>query len=167
MPQKDKSPKRRRHTPRLDIWRYQNTVSYRLLAWASLNVLGGVWLQQQRSKVGRGIAMQSIGWGAINAAIAIGGRIASSVRQNNQPHPHAQESIQREHKNLSRALWINGFLDILYMVGGGILIARKGREDKLARGNGIGIVIQGLFLFLFDILHALDLDSKHPTQREK
>ncbi len=40
------------------------------------------------------------------------------------------------------------------MAGGLTLVATLGATDPFAAGNGWGIVVQGGFLFVFDLLHA-------------
>ena len=142
-----------------DIWQYQETVSKRLAAWAALNMFLGVWFQQRRNKTLRGVGMQSISWGAINALIAIFGNTAATIRRNGKDDPFAAEVVQKEHRNLLLALWINAGLDVLYIIGGGALIVTRGSKDRLARGNGWGIIIQGTFLFVFDVIHALIMSN--------
>jgi len=139
----------------LDIWQFQKVVSRRLLWWAGLNVGLGLWLQQRRNKFWRGVAMQAISWGAINAGIAVVGKRATTFRLRRQDAPYARETVRKEERNLSRALWINAGLDVLYMIGGVALAFTRGRRDRLMRGNGWGIVVQGGFLFVFDVVHAL------------
>ncbi|MEL6269227.1 MAG: hypothetical protein AAFR22_05395, partial [Chloroflexota bacterium] len=68
-----KAPFSEPYTARHNIWEFQSIVSRRLLWWAVGNVIVGMWLQQRRSKFLRGMGMQSISWGAINAMIAVGG----------------------------------------------------------------------------------------------
>ena len=41
------------------------------------------------------------------------------------------------------------------MLGGFIFARTKGAADEKLRGQGWGIVLQGLFLFKFDLIHAL------------
>ncbi|MBN1486484.1 MAG: hypothetical protein JW981_02505 [Anaerolineae bacterium] len=58
---------------------------------------------------------------------------------------------------MRRILSVNTGLDVLY-VGGGLLVAKsKGRDDDVWRGAGSGIVVQGAFLFFFDLFHAWQL----------
>lgn len=147
-----------------DIWQFNTIVSRRLLLWAGINIAAGVWLQQQRNKFWRGVAMQSISWGAINAGIAVIGGAVTQSRQQQLTDPHAKEIVEREHRNLYRLLWINAGLDVGYVLGGLILALTRGSKNRLMRGNGWGIVIQGGFLLLFDAVHALIMASKK-TQR--
>ncbi len=77
-------------------------------------------------------------WALVNAAIAYGGWLGT------EPHP----------ASLRQLLWINAGLDILYMaVGLGLWM----RPSSMLKGFGLAIAIQGLFLFLFDLFHALQI----------
>ncbi len=69
------------------------------------------------------------------------------------PDPYAPEILHREGANLQRLLWINALLDLFYMRGGEWLM-RKGGAYR--RGMGVGIFVQGLALFIFDLIHATD-----------
>jgi hypothetical protein len=154
------------HNGALDIWRFQRVLSTRLLAWAGLNILGGAWLQQQQNKVLRGVGIQAISWGAINALIAVGGTVATNLRLQKIEKPEDRALQRKERQNLTRILWINAGLDVLYMLGGTAWALTRGKQDRLQRGNGWGVVIQGAFLFVFDIVHALILTTEDQPTRE-
>ena len=52
-------------------------------------------------------------------------------------------------------------------MAGGVWLARtKGREDAGWRGQGWGIVVQGAFLFLFDLYHAMRVPRGEDSQPE-
>ena len=111
----------------------------------------------------RGFGVQALLWGAIDAAIAAFG-LRNTARQRaaakQRAAAHDAASIEREARKLWRLLWINTGLDVLY-IGGGILLAlTAGREDLFLRGAGWGIVVQGSFLFLFDLIHARSVPLK-------
>ncbi|MEO0562231.1 MAG: hypothetical protein AAF125_08955 [Chloroflexota bacterium] len=141
------------------IWQFQRSVSRRLMWWAGLNVVLGLWLQQRRNKFWRGVGMQAVSWGAINAAIAGGGTFFARRRERYGDAPYSDPVLGREYTNLYRALWINAGLDIAYILGGMLLAWTRGSRDRLMRGNGWGIVMQGGFLFIFDVIHALIMSS--------
>ncbi|MBN1978402.1 MAG: hypothetical protein JW918_13475 [Anaerolineae bacterium] len=71
------------------------------------------------------------------------------------PDPSAPEVLAREARNLRRILLINTGLDVLYVAGGVALALTLGADNPFWRGNGWSIVVQGGFLFCFDLLHAL------------
>jgi hypothetical protein len=118
-----------------------NTIAQRLLLWGAISTGGGVILQLSRRPFWIGFGQQAIGWGLIDALIAlIAGRSAA-------------RSING--RTLRRILLINAGLDVLYMLGGFLFARTKGAADDKLRGQGWGIVLQGLFLFKFDLIHAL------------
>jgi len=149
-----------------DIWRFQALVTRRLLWWAAANIAAGAWLQQRQSKFLRGVGMQSLSWGGINALIALIGGGFTRIRHANNPDPTAPEIVQRERRNLGAALWINAGLDVFYILGGIALALTRGKRNPLMRGAGWGVVIQGGFLFVFDLVHALILSDKDSSSAE-
>lgn len=128
---------------------FQRTVSNRLLQWSAISIVVGLLLQRVRSPFWRAFGQQAIGWGAIDAALAIFGRrgLEQKVQRGYPP-----EEATQDLRNLRRILWLNAGLDVLYMAGGLALFRRK---DETQRGHGAGILVQGLFLFKFDLIHAL------------
>jgi hypothetical protein len=96
----------------------------------------------------------------IDAAIAVFGHISTQDRVDRIPNPGTVEVKREEAKQLGRILWINAALDVIYVIIG-LLWMRRDRGDGSARGNGFGVIIQGMFLLVFDTLHALRLPKKH------
>lgn len=141
-----------------DSENFQRTLTNRLLAWGVLSVAGGALLQLARSPFWRAFGQQAMGWGAIDAALAIFGRrgLANKVQRG---YPPAEAT--KDLRALRRLLWLNTGLDVLYMAGG---LALLRRDDKAQRGHGAGILFQALFLFKFDLLHALLLTGR--TEQE-
>lgn len=113
----------------------------------------------RRNKFWRGFAMQALSWGAIDALIALGGQFAARRRQAALREPDSPEVQTRETENLRRLLWINAGLDVLYVSSGLLWALTRGQRDALQRGNGWGVVVQGLFLMVFDTVHARRLRS--------
>jgi hypothetical protein len=134
------------------IYDFQDALSRRLLAWSALSIIAGTILLIVGDGFWRGLGLQAIVWGMIDAAIAIfGSRSAHKRRAAGQNNP---EVTNREARNLRKLLWINTWLDVLYIAGGFAVLFVFGGLDPFAAGNGIGIVLQGSFLFLFDLLHV-------------
>ncbi|MBM4427863.1 MAG: hypothetical protein FJ031_11590 [Chloroflexi bacterium] len=67
------------------------------------------------------------------------------------------DTAPKETANLKRILLINTALDVFYVAGGIALIFTLGAENPEWRGHGWGIIVQGGFLFFFDLFHALKL----------
>ena len=70
------------------------------------------------------------------------------------------EKEAHESRRLERVLWGNTALDVLYVLGGVWLMQGWGAESPLWRGHGLGVVIQGGFLFFFDLYHAITLRNR-------
>ena len=120
---------------------FTKTIAQRLLLWGAISTIGGVILQFSRHPFWIGVGQQAIGWGLIDALIAlIAGRSTSR---------------SFSHSTLRRVLLINAALDVLYMLGGFIFARTKGAADEKLRGQGWGIVLQGWFLLKFDLIHGL------------
>jgi len=137
----------------IDMWQFQATLSRRLAQWAALSTgLGMVMLL--RRGFWRGMGGQFVGWAFVNVGIAFFGTVMTDRRRQTLDAPEDPAVQLKEQKSLRRLLWINAGLDILYMLGG----LRLRASDKAARsGMGVGIFLQGLFLFGFDVIHALAL----------
>jgi hypothetical protein len=136
----------------VSIWTYQDTISRRLLSWSALSIVAGLAVTPLNS-YWRGFGWQAVGWGVIDAAIAYFGRASARKRQS---QPDAALRVERERRNLSLLLWINVGLDALYMLGGRRLTQRR-HASRMLRGTGWGIVLQGAFLFIFDLYHAASI----------
>ena len=87
-------------------------------------------------------------WNIANLGAAIPGYINAS-KKTGKPLP-ADETL-KEQKKIETIFLVNGGLDLVY-IAGGIYLNNKGNttnSDKL-RGYGTGIILQGVFLLLFD-----------------
>ena len=139
----------------MNIWQFQHMLSRRLQKWAIVSIGSGL-LMRFGSPFYKGIGAQFIGWGAINAAIALFGRNSADNRAADIPNPGLLSVKEKETSNLRKLLLVNAGLDVLYVLFG-LRMARRDKGDGVRRGNGLGIVIQGAFLLIFDLLHASGL----------
>jgi hypothetical protein len=137
----------------VSIWQFQRSLLLRLLAWGFSSIALGTWLMRI-SRFWRGVGSQFIGWGAINTCIALFAGANSSHRMRTHPQALEPDYMDRETRNITQLLWLNTFLDVLYMAGGLGLVFRR-TQDRFQRGMGWGIVVQGGFLFFFDLIHAI------------
>ncbi len=140
--------------PRTDIFQFQAQLGERLAQWSRLSIASGLILTLLGNRTWRGVGTQFAGWGLIDLIIAWIG-LRSARNKAATPANHAPEAQARERANLKRVLWINAGLDIGYVTGGALLTKHKGRADPFWRGAGWGIIIQGAFLLVFDLVHAL------------
>ena len=139
----------------MNIWDFQTRLTRRLLIWSVFSVFFSTLTFFSVNSLLRGLAIQFCVWGIIDAGIAIFGAYASAKKQ---AKLQADELAETKEANwLERILWINTALDVLYILGGLWLMQTWGTESPLWRGHGLGIVIQGGFLFFFDFFHAFSL----------
>lgn len=143
----------------LSIWKRQEEITRQLSAWAAISILTGGLLALDPARQRKGIGVQFIGWGVVNGLIALVGGRGAEKRRAQLPDPEAPHVQAQERQNLKRLLWINSGLDVLYIAGGLGLARGKGRTDPYWRGQGWGVMLQGLFLLCFDSLHALFLQE--------
>lgn len=143
------------------IWDFQDTLSRRLLLWSAMSIAAGALLLLAGGDFGRGFGVQALAWGAIDAAIAFFGQRTAARRR--ATGPHTAEALAGEAAKLRRLLWVNTGLDVLYVAGGLVLLYTMGAQSLFAAGNGWGIIVQGGFLFVFDLLHALAVPRREPA----
>lgn len=145
--------------PTTSIWTFNRSLSNRLLLWAIFSMVSGFLLQRSRRPLLKGIGSQAVGWGIIDAAIAIFGQQSAERKQ-----ASATPLTEVQHaRSLRRLLWINALLDVGYVAAGWWVVRTKGRTSESWRGHGWGVIIQGKFLFVFDLVHALragEVDSE-------
>ncbi len=134
----------------MTIWPLQARISRHLLFWSALSITGGALLLFA-TPFWRGVGLQALVWGTVDAAIALFG-LLSLRRKQRRPDANELETLGRKARNLRRLLLINAGLDVLYIVVG-IAVLDSFTTD-FARGNGVGIIVQGGFLLLFDAFYA-------------
>lgn len=139
----------------------QQSMTAILMGWAAGSmVIGALWTRQS-NKILRGIGIQFFTWGAIDGLLAWfglrNGRKDTTEFYSNQL---TVNDIDKKARNLRRILWFNFVLDITYMLFGRRMMTNT---DLYRRGSGIGVFIQGAFLFIFDAVFA---DSIKPPKQD-
>lgn len=139
----------------MNSYEMQITISKRLVKWALLNILAGTILFFSAIELVTGLAIQSLCWGSINAIIALAGlwHGRSRMRGANSGAFDMKKDTDRIGK-FARLLWFNFYLDGIYILGGALLALFYTQND-LWLGHGIGIIVQGSFLLVFDLYHAI------------
>lgn len=130
----------------------QRTAMLVLGSWAVANIGAGLALRGDADGENRYWHDMNAGWNAVNLAIA-GLGYWSTMRTD--PASFDLASTLAEQHKLQKILLFNAGLDIAYMLGGAYLIERAkndlDRRDQL-RGFGKSIILQGGFLFAFDLV---------------
>jgi hypothetical protein len=138
----------------MNIWQFQNKLTQRLLWWGAGSMVVGLFLLRGNA-FWKAVGWQFVGWGFVDALIALFGRASMNQRLEALENPGLPEVHARESENLRRLLWLNAFLDILYVMGGKAW-ADRDRGDGRRAATGLGIALQGLFLLIFDVFHAME-----------
>jgi len=133
------------------VWKFESDLTNRLLVWSILSLLSGLYIWFATNEFGRGFGIQLVAWGAVDAAIAIVGA-RTAARRKSTADPKSEALF------ISKVLWINFGLDVLYILGGFWVIQTY--LEMFWQGTGWGIVLQGAFLFLFDLIHALRVPTE-------
>lgn len=134
--------------------------------WAVGNIaLGGI-LRGQHQGVEREFHNMNIGWNLVNLGIATFGYISAAK---SDPSALDLYTSINEHHGFQKTLLFNAGLDIGYMLGGAYLMERSKNVEKNAdrlKGFGRSIILQGGFLFVFDVVNyfifASDNDKIQP-----
>jgi len=140
----------------MDIWNFQTQLTRRLSYW-SLACIGFGLPILTLSPFWRGVGIQFIAWGAIDLLIAIVGTNSAKRRKARLTPDELADSALKEGSKLKRILLINTGLDVLYVAAGIALILTLGVESPEWHGHGWGIIVQGSFLFFFDLYHAMKI----------
>lgn len=108
------------------IWRFQRTLSQRLLAWSLLSIAGGAAFWLSGPGYNQGLGVQAVLWGLIDGAIALFG-LRGLAHKLNQPFDAAL--AEKDTARLRKLLWINSALDVVYSAAGITLALTLGRTD--------------------------------------
>ncbi|NWF81974.1 MAG: hypothetical protein HXY37_18315 [Chloroflexi bacterium] len=139
---------------------YQRRALRPLLAWGIGSSLLGTALLPFRGAA-RHFGIQAVAWGVIDVLLAMAGRRRALLRAEALAAHQLDEAVAaREAEQFERILRFNAGLDLLYIAAGLVTALRfASRPDR--RGLGAGIAVQGVFLLLFDLLLAREVEQKY------
>jgi hypothetical protein len=135
-----------------NLYTFQKRTLPVLLGWAAGSmVAGGFWVGSNHRWL-QGVGSQFLGWGLIDGLIALfGWRAANNNAAKNDQGETSSTDMQTETQNFERILWVNTGLDVGYLLFGS-WITDRASEDERRRGIGWGIIFQGAFLLIWDLL---------------
>lgn len=93
-------------------------------------------------------------WNTVNLGIAVGGYLGAS----DLPSAMSSPELMQEYQNFSKILLFNTGLDVAYVMTGLYLRERSSNVSKHSnrlRGYGNSLMLQGAFLFAFDLVLVL------------
>jgi hypothetical protein len=127
----------------------QKTGMIVLSSWAGLNLLSGIAGNFRYQSESKYFFQMNAAWNVVNLGIAAFGfaGVANAVLDVDSSY------MLSELKKFDRILLINAGLDVIYVATGALLL-NKGLKNNRARfiGYGRSILLQGGFLFLFDMI---------------
>jgi len=141
----------------------QQTGMLVLGTWAALNIAGGLVLSGQKDGVAKNFHLMNAGWNVINLGIA--GLGYYSAMHSDPAFFDLPSTLHEQHK-FQKILLFNAGLDVGYMLGGAYLIERSKNvlknTDRL-KGFGQSIILQGAFLFVFDLVNYAIHAAQNPA----
>ncbi len=135
----------------MTIWDFQIKLTKRLFLWSSLSIIAGIVSFLLGNGFWKGFGIQCFAWGFIDLLIATFGMINTFRKRKGV---YTEEKLFEESKKIRGILLINVALDVLYVSIGLILVIMIGSKNSGWQGHGEGVILQGGFLFLFDLIHA-------------
>jgi hypothetical protein len=127
-----------------DFFQFQYRALGVLWAWGLGSVAAGLAALISRDQRTRHAGVQAFAWGAVDAALAWLGRrgARNKIRQG------ANDGTLQA-RRFRTILLINAGLDAGYITAGWALLrSARGRDERV--GMGLGIIVQGLFLLVYD-----------------
>jgi len=123
-----------------------------LFGWSVANIVTGVALRNNVKGENTYFNQMNIAWNIFNLSISSIGYLNAI---NEKPSLVAMDVFQKQLK-LEKTLLFNSGLDVSYIFGGLWLLERarnyeEKKEFERLRGVGRSLILQGTFLFLFDL----------------
>ncbi|MCB0553094.1 MAG: hypothetical protein KDD02_06040 [Phaeodactylibacter sp.] len=119
--------------------------------WAAGNIAAGSILASQRKGEDKYFHLMNAGWNLVNLGLATAGYLSAA---SSGPSGLDLYTTIQEQQRIQKIFLFNAGLDVGYMMGGLYLMERsKQTENKPERLRGFGksILLQGAFLFVFDL----------------
>jgi len=128
----------------------EKEISFVLTAWGISSMIGGLTFLYFDNSFMDAVGFQFLIWGLIDALIALTPPFFRKLR--------SKEHIENLTK-LKRILIINSVLDLGYIATGIIIFIGIFNINEY-NGHGIGVIIQGSFLAIFDTYYAVKIKAK-------
>lgn len=123
-------------------------------SWAAVNIAGGLALRANTTGTTRYFHEMNAIWNGVNLGIAAFGYFGA-LRMG---MPESAFGLYEEQVGLDKTLLFNAGLDLAYVAGGLWMTERaKNIDDRpdMWRGYGRAVMLQGAFLFAFDVAMVL------------
>lgn len=134
---------------------YNKTGMYVLGGWAASNLITGTYGWSTQTGSTKYFHQMNTMWNIVNLSIAGFALYNFSITDISLL---GEGEMLQKHMRFEKLFLINAGLDIIYMGAGGFLIHRAGKSEKNSlryKGYGRSIILQGAFLFAFDLVMYL------------
>jgi len=153
-----------------DPWRRAGAIGRQLAAWALFSLAAGAALlaiagatAEAPAATLRALAIQFFVWGAIDGGIAAFGERDRRRRLGRGEAADAGATAAFG-RRLRRLLRLNAGLDVGYLAVGFVLLLAWRTPEGV--GHGLGVLIQGGFLLVFDAWHGWGAWDRPPRARD-
>ncbi len=148
-------------------YKITKTGMFTLGGWSLGNIVVNAALLSGPKNSTRYFHEMNIYWNLVNLAIAGGGYWANQKSRGKARSVYG--ILERQHK-IEKSLLFNAGLDVAYMAAGQLLRERakhvSGNSQRL-EGFGNGLILQGAFLFTFDVLlHAVHVSHRKKNKKD-
>lgn len=129
-----------------------NTGMYVLGFWALLNITSGIYGWQKSEGSVRYVHQMNAMWNVVNLSIASYALISNA---NYDIYSAGSHELWNKHLQTEKLFLTNAGLDVLYMSAGmGLryMSKRNEKRSQLLKGYGNSLILQGGFLFVFDLV---------------
>lgn len=133
---------------------YRKTGMLILGGWAVANIAGGLALRSNTTGSTRRFHEMNAIWNSVNLGIAAFGYFGAV----NLANPESALDLYKTQVSMDKILLFNAGLDLAYIASGVYLMERAKSTSKNAnrlKGYGKSVVMQGAFLFAFDVAMVL------------
>jgi hypothetical protein len=121
--------------------------------WALGNIAVGSIMSTQTEGANRYFHLGNATWNGVNLILAGAGYLGAR----RVPDDASFGGLVKLHENAKRSLLFNAGIDLAYTIGGFWMLDVADRQDQPEQFTGLGasLVMQGLFLFTFDVAFYL------------
>lgn len=145
--------------------RHQKTLGLALGGYALANIAVGSIGASQTTGETKYFHRMNVYWNLFNLGIAGAGLLGS---RNRSGDGETLGQAIKQHQNMKQVLLFNAGLDVAYIVGGAYLRERAGNKPDKAdqlRGYGKSVMLQGGFLFAFDVVNYFIFKNRGDKQQ--
>jgi len=134
------------------IWDFKNILTKRLMIWAGVNIAAGLGMILLDDAFWKALGLQLVAWGVIEGCLSW---LWLRRIKKQLGHRSSVAEEEKEADRMRKRLWIINALCVVLAAGGAAPVYFMGVDSLRWLGTGCGVILQGAFLFIFSMQHAL------------